>query len=164
MSVSDIIEEGLWVHQPHLKDDERERRVIAALTDVGLDPETRHRYPHEFSGGQRQRVALARAVVLEPKFIVLDEPTSALDMLIQSQIVALLRDLQRQHDLTYMFISHDLKVVAALASRLMVMRHGKVVEEGAAADLFAAPKTDYTRALFAAAFNLETAATGVVSE
>ena len=143
---------------------EREQRVIAALKDVGLDPETRHRYPHEFSGGQRQRIALARALVLEPTFIVLDEPTSALDMLIQAQMVDLLRDLQKRRDLTYMFISHDLRVVAALASRLLVMRHGKMVEEGAAADLFKNPKSDYTRALFAAAFNLETAPEGVVSQ
>jgi microcin C transport system ATP-binding protein len=164
MSVEDIIEEGLRVHHPKTSPEERERRVIRALTEVGLEPATRHRYPHEFSGGQRQRIAVARAIVLEPTFVVLDEPTSALDMLIQCQIVALLRKLQREHDLTYMFISHDLKVVAAMASRLVVMRHGKVVEEGAAAELFAAPKTDYTRALFAAAFNLETASTGVVSE
>jgi microcin C transport system ATP-binding protein len=164
MSVSDIIEEGLWVHHPHLMRDERKRRVVDALTDVGLDPETRFRYPHEFSGGQRQRIALARALVLEPTFIMLDEPTSALDMLIQSQMVDLLRDLQKRHDLTYMFISHDLRVVAALASRLLVLRHGKMVEEGAAADLFKAPKSDYTRALFAAAFKLETAPEGVVAQ
>ena len=164
MSVSDIIEEGLWVHQPHLKPAEREQRVIDALTDVGLDTDTRHRYPHEFSGGQRQRIALARALVLAPTFIVLDEPTSALDMLIQAQMVDLLRDLQKKRDLTYMFISHDLRVVAALASRLLVLRNGKMVEEGAAAELFKNPKTDYTRALFAAAFNLETAPEGVVSQ
>ncbi len=164
MSVSDIVEEGLRVHHPHLKADERERRVVAALRDVGLDPETRIRYPHEFSGGQRQRIALARALALEPTFIVLDEPTSALDMLIQSQMVDLLRDLQKRHDLTYMFISHDLRVVAALASRLLVLRHGKMVEEGAAAELFKNPKSDYTRALFAAAFNLETAPEGIVSQ
>jgi microcin C transport system ATP-binding protein len=164
MPVSDIVEEGLWVHHPHLQADERERRVIAALNDVGLDAGTRDRYPHEFSGGQRQRIALARALVLEPTFIVLDEPTSALDMLIQAQMVDLLRDLQKRRDLTYMFISHDLRVVAALASRLVVLRNGKVVEEGAAAELFKAPKSDYTRALFAAAFNLETAPEGVVSQ
>ncbi|MET0874535.1 MAG: ABC transporter ATP-binding protein [Pseudolabrys sp.] len=164
MSVSDVIEEGLWVHHPGLSAAERERRVVAALNDVGLDSQTRNRYPHEFSGGQRQRIALARALVLEPTFIVLDEPTSALDMLIQSQMVDLLRDLQKRHDLTYMFISHDLRVVAALASRLLVMRHGKAVEEGAAAELFKAPKTDYTRALFAAAFKLETAPEGIVSQ
>jgi microcin C transport system ATP-binding protein len=164
MSVSDIIEEGLWVHHPHLTAAERERQVVAALTDVGLDADTRDRYPHEFSGGQRQRIALARALVLEPTFIVLDEPTSALDMLIQSQMVDLLRDLQKRRDLTYLFISHDLRVVAALASRLVVLRNGKVVEEGAAADLFKAPKCDYTRALLAAAFNLETAPEGVVAQ
>jgi len=164
MSVSDIIEEGLWVHHPHLKGDERERRVLAALNDVGLDPDTRFRYPHEFSGGQRQRIALARALVLEPTFIMLDEPTSALDMLIQAQMVDLLRDLQKRRELTYMFISHDLRVVAALASRLLVLRHGKVVEGGAAEELFKNPKSDYTRALFAAAFNLETAPEGVVSQ
>ena len=164
MSVSDIIEEGLWVHHPGLSRAEREKRVVDALTDVGLDPETRHRYPHEFSGGQRQRIAVARALVLEPTFIVLDEPTSALDMLIQSQMVDLLRDLQKRHDLTYMFISHDLRVVAAMASRLLVMRHGKMVEEGAAAELFRTPKTEYTRALFAAAFKLETAPEGAVAQ
>ncbi|HXX07820.1 MAG TPA: ABC transporter ATP-binding protein [Pseudolabrys sp.] len=164
MSVSDIIEEGLKVHHPDLPAAERTKRVIDALTDVGLDPETCHRYPHEFSGGQRQRIALARALVLEPTFIVLDEPTSALDMLIQSQMVDLLRDLQKRHDLTYMFISHDLRVVAALASRLLVMRNGKAVEEGAAAELFKAPKSDYTRALFAAAFKLETAPEGIVAQ
>jgi microcin C transport system ATP-binding protein len=164
MSISDIIEEGLWVHHPKLTTAEREARVVAALRDVGLDPQTRHRYPHEFSGGQRQRIAVARAIVLEPKFVVLDEPTSALDMLIQAQIVELLRTLQRRRNLTYLFISHDLRVVAALASRLVVMRHGKVVEEGPAARLFANPESDYTRALFAAAFNLETAPTGVVAQ
>jgi microcin C transport system ATP-binding protein len=164
MSVSDIIEEGLWVHQPHLSEEERAQRVARALTEVGLDPETRFRYPHEFSGGQRQRIAVARAIVLEPTFVVLDEPTSALDMLIQSQIVDLLRDLQARKNLTYMFISHDLKVVAALANRLIVMRNGKVVEEGVAAEVFANPKSDYTRALFAAAFKLESAAEGVVAQ
>ena len=164
MSVSDIIEEGLWVHHPHLSEEERESQVMAALKDVGLDTSTRFRYPHEFSGGQRQRIALARALVLGPTFIVLDEPTSALDMLIQSQMVDLLRDLQKKRDLTYMFISHDLRVVAALASRLLVLRNGKMVEEGAAAELFKNPKSDYTRALFAAAFNLETAPEGVVAQ
>jgi microcin C transport system ATP-binding protein len=164
MSVTDIIAEGLWVHQPHLSRADCDRRVVEALRDSGLDPETRHRYPHEFSGGQRQRIALARALVLEPIFIVLDEPTSALDMVIQAQMVDLLRDLQKRHELTYMFISHDLRVVAALASRLLVMRNGRVVEEGAAADLFRNPKSDYTRALLAAAFKLETAPEGVVAQ
>jgi len=157
MSVGDIIAEGLSVHQPQLSQEQREARVVKALVDAGLDPATRFRYPHEFSGGQRQRISIARAVVLEPSFIVLDEPTSALDMLLQAQMVDLLRDLQRKRDLTYMFISHDLRVVASLASHLIVMRHGKVVEEGPASELFRNPKTDYTRALFAAAFRLETA-------
>ncbi|MBN8978563.1 MAG: ABC transporter ATP-binding protein [Rhizobiales bacterium] len=157
MSVGDIIAEGLSVHQPQLSQEQREARVVKALVDAGLDPATRFRYPHEFSGGQRQRISIARAVVLEPSFIVLDEPTSALDMLLQAQMVDLLRDLQRKRDLTYMFISHDLRVVASLASHLIVMRHGKVVEEGPASELFKNPKTDYTRALFAAAFRLETA-------
>ena len=164
MSVGDIIAEGLSVHQKSLTQTEREARVIQALCDVGLDPATRFRYPHEFSGGQRQRISIARAVVLEPNFVVLDEPTSALDMLFQAQMVDLLRELQRRRDLTYMFISHDLRVVASLASHLIVMRDGKVVEEGAAADLFKRPQTDYTRALFAAAFRLEAAGDGVVRE
>ena len=164
MSIAEIIKEGLKVHHPRMSEPERDRRVVQALNDVGLDPETRFRFPHEFSGGQRQRIAVARAIVLEPSFIVLDEPTSALDMLIQAQMVDLLRDLQKRRDLTYLFISHDLRVVAALASRLLVMRHGVVVEAGAAADLFRSPQTDYTRALFAAAFNLETAPEGVVAQ
>ena len=155
MSVGDIIAEGLTVHQPALSEEQRDARVIKAMTDVGLDPEWRVRYPHEFSGGQRQRISIARAAVLEPNFVVLDEPTSALDMLFQAQMVDLLRELQRKRDLTYMFISHDLRVVASLASHLIVMRHGKVVEEGPASELFKNPKSDYTRALFAAAFRIE---------
>src|ERR1700761_2288623 len=164
MSVGDIVAEGLSVHQRALSIAEREARVIKALRDVGMDPATRFRYPHEFSGGQRQRISIARAVVLEPNFVVLDEPTSALDMLFQAQMVDLLRELQRKRDLTYMFISHDLRVVASLASHLIVMREGKVVEEGAAAELFKNPKSDYTRALFAAAFRLEAADGGAVAE
>ena len=164
MSVADIIKEGLKVHQPDMTDRQRDEKVIKALEDVGLDPIMRHRFPHEFSGGQRQRIAVARALVLEPSFIVLDEPTSALDMVIQAQMVDLLRDLQKRHNLTYLFISHDLRVVAALASRLLVMRHGLVVEAGEAAELFRNPKTDYTRALFAAAFKLESAPEGVVGQ
>jgi microcin C transport system ATP-binding protein len=164
MSVADIIEEGLQVHHPDMPKREREALVIGALNDVGLDPETRFRYPHEFSGGQRQRIAVARAVVLRPKFVVLDEPTSALDMLIQCQICDLLRDLQSRLGLTYLFISHDLKVVAALASRLIVMRNGKIVEAGPAQELFRNPKTEYTRALFAAAFNLDAAPGEVLAE
>jgi microcin C transport system ATP-binding protein len=161
MPVGDIVAEGLGVHQPGLSEDERTARVTKALREVGLDdPHMRFRYPHEFSGGQRQRVAIARALVLEPDFIVLDEPTSALDMLLQVQMVELLRDLQRRRGLTYMFISHDLRVVASLASNLIVMRQGVVVEQGAASELFANPKSDYTRALFAAAFHLDTGAEG----
>ena len=165
MSVSDIIEEGLWVHHPKLSaGGARGSAWSGRCATSGSIPTTRFRYPHEFSGGQRQRIAVARAIVLEPTFVVLDEPTSALDMLIQAQIVDLLRDLQKRRNLTYLFISHDLRVVAALASSLIVMRHGKVVEEGPAAELFARPKSDYTRALFAAAFNLETAPEGVVAQ
>jgi microcin C transport system ATP-binding protein len=164
MSIADIVAEGLGVHQPKLTAREREEKVVRALTDVGLDPESRFRYPHEYSGGQRQRIAVARTLVLEPTFIVLDEPTSALDMLIQAQMVDLLRDLQKRRELTYMFISHDLRVVAALASRLMVMRHGKVVEEGPAGELFKNPQSDYTRALFAAAFNIDTAGGDVAAQ
>jgi microcin C transport system ATP-binding protein len=165
MSIAEIVAEGLGVHQPHLSPAAREEKVIAALRDVGLDdPGAHSRYPHEFSGGQRQRIAVARAIVLEPTFVVMDEPTSALDMLIQSQIVDLLRDLQKRRNLTYLFISHDLRVVSALASRLIVMRDGKVVEEGPAAELFARPQSAYTRALFAAAFNLESAPEGVVNQ
>src|SRR4051794_11832407 len=160
MSVGDIVAEGLSVHQRALSQAEREARVVKALQDVGLDPATRFRYPHEFSGGQRQRISIARCIVLEPSFIVMDEPTSALDMLLQAHMVDLLRELQRKHDLTYLFISHDLRVVASLASHLIVMRYGKVVEEGPAADLFKDPKTAYTRALFAAAFHHETTAEG----
>ena len=155
MTVADIVGEGLSVHEPNLSADARDARVVEALVEVGLDTETRHRYPHEFSGGQRQRVAIARAMVLKPKFVMLDEPTSALDMSVQAQVVDLLRDLQARHGLAYMFISHDLKVVKALANELIVMKAGKVVEAGPAAGIFAAPKEPYTRALMAAAFRLE---------
>ncbi len=164
MSVSDIIQEGMWIHMPHIPRHECEKHVVKALEDVGLNPDTRFRYPHEFSGGQRQRIAVARAIVLEPTFVVLDEPTSALDMLIQAQMVDLLCALQKRHDLTYMFISHDLRVVAAMSSSLMVMKEGKVVETGAAAEIFKSPKTAYTRALFAAAFNLEASPEAVVAQ
>ena len=163
MRVEAIVAEPLAVHGIGSRHDRRDR-VRELLEVVGLQRGHAERFPHEFSGGQRQRIALARALVLEPTFIVLDEPTSALDMLIQSQMVDLLRDLQKKRDLTYLFISHDLRVVAALASRLLVLRNGKMVEEGAAAELFKAPKNAYTRALFAAAFNLETAAEGVVAQ
>jgi len=155
MSVADIIGEGLKIHERTLSDDARDARVAAALQEVGLDPATRWRYPHEFSGGQRQRIAIARAMVLKPQFVMLDEPTSALDMSVQAQVVDLLRDLQRKHNLAYLFISHDLKVVRALANEVIVMRLGKVVEQGPAERIFEAPAEDYTRALMAAAFNLE---------
>ena len=163
LSVAQIVEEGLLVHGAELSYDARRARVAAALQEVGIDPATMDRYPHEFSGGQRQRIAIARAMVLKPGFVVLDEPTSALDMSVQAQIVDLLRDLQRHHDLAYLFISHDLKVVRALADDVIVMRNGKVVEQGAADQIFDAPQTAYTKALMAAAFELETAPEGVVA-
>jgi microcin C transport system ATP-binding protein len=152
MSVAEIVAEGLTVQRPELTLDERREIVARALKETGLDPSTMDRYPHEFSGGQRQRIAIARAMVLEPKFVVLDEPTSALDMSVQAQIIDLLRDLQRRRALAYLFISHDLRVVKALAAHLIVMRHGKVVEEGPATQVFNHPQQEYTRALFAAAF------------
>jgi microcin C transport system ATP-binding protein len=158
MSVGEIIAEGLLVHEPGTSFEERDRRAAAALAEVGLDPEARHRYPHEFSGGQRQRIAIARALVLTPAFIMLDEPTSALDMSVQAQVVDLLRELQAKRDLAYLFISHDLKVVKALANDVIVMRHGKVVEAGPAEQIFSAPRSDYTRALMAAAFERGAAA------
>jgi microcin C transport system ATP-binding protein len=143
---------------------ERRQAVANALADTGLEPASMDRYPHEFSGGQRQRIAIARAMALDPKFIVLDEPTSALDMSVQAQIVDLLRRLQKKRSLAYLFISHDLKVVRALASEIIVMRYGKVVESGSAAQVFAAPQSDYTKALFAAAFNIEADARGIVRQ
>ncbi len=164
MSVAEIIAEGLQVHEPKLTADERDDKVVAALHEVNLDPESRFRYPHEFSGGQRQRIAIARAMVLNPRFVMLDEPTSALDMSVQAQVVELLRNLQKKHNLSYLFISHDLRVVKALANHVLVMRNGKAVEYGSAEEIFEAPKTDYTRALMAAAFRLETAEKGVVNQ
>jgi microcin C transport system ATP-binding protein len=155
MSVGEIIAEGLRVHEPSLSAAQRDKQVAQALEEVGLDPATRWRYPHEFSGGQRQRIAIARALVLKPRFVMLDEPTSALDMSVQAQVVDLLRDLQSKHNLAYLFISHDLKVVKALANELIVMRQGQVVEAGPAKDIFASPKEAYTKALLAAAFDIE---------
>ena len=155
LSIGQIIEEGLKVHGLGGNAKEREALIIEALNEVGLNPENRHRYPHEFSGGQRQRVAIARAMVLKPRFLVLDEPTSALDMSVQAQIVDLLRDLQVKHKLTYLFISHDLKVVRTLADNVIVMKDGKAVETGTAKEIFEAPKTAYTQALIKAAFDLE---------
>ncbi|NTF40456.1 ABC transporter ATP-binding protein [Rhizobium rhizogenes] len=164
MSVGEIIAEGLKVHEKSLSADERDKRVCWALEEVGLDPSTRWRFPHEFSGGQRQRIAIARAMVLKPRFVMLDEPTSALDMSVQAQVVDLLRDLQKKHDLAYLFISHDLRVVKALANEMIVMRFGKVVEQGASADIFRAPKEDYTKALLAAAFNIEAVPTVTIQQ
>ncbi|MFF0920887.1 ABC transporter ATP-binding protein [Rhizobium leguminosarum] len=164
MSVGDIVAEGLKVHERSLTAEERDQRVCWALEEVGLDPLTRWRYPHEFSGGQRQRIAIARAMVLKPRFVMLDEPTSALDMSVQAQVVDLLRDLQKKHDLAYLFISHDLKVVKALANDVIVMRFGKVVEQGPSSEIFRAPKDDYTRALMAAAFNIEAVPTPAVQQ
>ena len=155
LSVAGIVAEGLEVHRPGLTAAERDAAVVKVLGEVGLDPETRHRYPHEFSGGQRQRISIARAMILEPKFVMLDEPTSALDMSVQAQVVDLLRDLQAKHGLAYLFISHDLKVVRALANEVVVMKDGKVVEQGPAVEIFERPQTAYTRALMAAAFRLE---------
>ncbi len=155
MAVADIIGEGLQIHAPELSRQERLQKVETAMHDVGLEPAMLTRYPHEFSGGQRQRIAIARAIVLEPKFIVLDEPTSALDMSVQAQIVDLLRKLQDDKHLTYLFISHDLKVVKALANDVIVMKDGKVVETGTSQQIFAAPQQDYTKSLMAAAFNLD---------
>ncbi|MGE0702236.1 MAG: ATP-binding cassette domain-containing protein, partial [Hyphomicrobiaceae bacterium] len=157
LSVGQIIEEGLLIQDRTLSYADRRARVARALDEVGLDPDAQDRYPHEFSGGQRQRIAIARAMVLEPKFVMLDEPTSALDMSVQAQIVDLLRDLQRKRDLAYLFISHDLRVVRALSNHVIVMKDGKVVEEGPSRELFARPRQAYTQALLAAALNLEVA-------
>ena len=163
LSVGQIVEEGLKVHGLGDSAAAREEMIVAALQEVGLDPASRHRYPHEFSGGQRQRVAIARAMVLKPRFVVLDEPTSALDMSVQAQIVDLLRDLQERHKLAYMFISHDLKVVRALADEVIVLRNGQVMEHGPAQKIFETPDHPYTQALMKAAFELEAVETGVVS-
>jgi len=164
MSVGQIIEEGLLIHGYGDGATDRTQMVESVLTEVGLDPESRHRYPHEFSGGQRQRISIARALVLKPRLIVLDEPTSALDMTVQAQIVELLRSLQRTHGLAYIFISHDLKVVRALADDVLVMRNGQVMEFGPCDRVFDRPESDYTRALMTAAFDLEVAGTDAVSQ
>jgi ABC-type microcin C transport system duplicated ATPase subunit YejF len=155
MTVGQIISEGLRVHEPSLSHRERDRLAVEALGEVQLDPSTRNRYPHEFSGGQRQRIAIARAMILKPSVVVLDEPTSALDRSVQKQIVDLLRDLQERHGLSYLFISHDLAVVRAMADYVVVMKSGKIVEEGATERIFDRPAQDYTRALMAAAVDRE---------
>ncbi len=168
MTVEQIVGEGVALHMPELSKVERRQRILDMLAEVGLTEaqgltDVLTRYPHEFSGGQRQRVAIARAMILKPKFVVLDEPTSALDMTVQVQIVDLLRDLQKRYKLAYLFISHDLKVVRALANTIIVLRNGKVVEQGSARTVFSKPKTDYTKALLAAAFELEATRSDVVS-
>ncbi len=163
MSVFQIVEEGLKIHDLMPDADERRSHIAGVLEEVGIDPATMDRYPHEFSGGQRQRVSIARAMVLRPRFLVLDEPTSALDMSVQAQIVDLLRDLQDRYDLAYLFISHDLKVVRALADSVIVMKDGKVVEQGPSQAIFETPQTAYTRALISAAFELTTGEAGAVS-
>jgi microcin C transport system ATP-binding protein len=154
LTVGEIIGEGLELHSPDLSLEDREKRIIQSLTEVDLDPEFRHRFPHEFSGGQRQRVSVARAMVLEPSFLVLDEPTSALDRSVQSQLVDLLRDLQKRRQTAFLFISHDLRTVRALADEIIVMRQGKVIEQGSAEQIFDAPQEAYTQSLLAAAFDL----------
>ena len=162
MSVGEIIAEGLVVHQPRITYDERRERVAAALIEVGLEPEMMDRYPHEFSGGQRQRISIARALVLKPRLIVLDEPTSALDRTVQVQILDLLRGLRERHNLTYVFISHDLKVVRSIADRVVVMRNGKIVEEGLCEQVLNHPQTPYAAALVKASFDLVADNSGVV--
>ena len=152
MTVGQIIEEGLLVHFPDQTTPERTGAIDAVLHDVGLSPAMKERYPHEFSGGQRQRISIARAMVLKPRFVVLDEPTSALDLSVQAQIIELLKGLQQKYGLTMLFISHDLRVVKAIAHRIAVMHKGKIVEQGVASDIFAHPQQDYTKALIDAAF------------
>ena len=164
LSVGQIVEEGMLVHGIGGNYHERRMLIGASLEEVGLDPDAQDRYPHEFSGGQRQRIAIARALVLRPRFVVLDEPTSALDMSVQSQIVDLLRDLQDRHGLAYLFISHDLKVVRALADHVVVMKDGQVVEQGPGNEIFDAPQSPYTQALMSAAFDLDISDPSVVSD
>jgi microcin C transport system ATP-binding protein len=164
LSVAQIVEEGLLIQGREMSEEARRAKVAAALEEVGIDPLSMDRYPHEFSGGQRQRIAIARALALEPNFIMLDEPTSALDMSVQAQIVDLLRKLQAEHELAYLFISHDLKVVRALANEVIVMRNGVAVERGPASQIFDMPQTDYTKALIAAALHLQAAKVDVVRQ
>jgi microcin C transport system ATP-binding protein len=164
LSIRQIVEEGLIATGTKLSADERDALVAEALAEVGLDPAAMERYPHEFSGGQRQRIAIARAMVLKPKFVMLDEPTSALDMSVQAQIVDLLRDLQARHGLSYLFISHDLRVVRALSNEVVVMRDGVIVEQGPSEQIFTKPKQAYTKALLAAALSHKVAGEGIVKQ
>ena len=163
MSVREIVEEGLAVHGLGGGVSSRRQLVGDMLEEVGLNPDEMDRYPHEFSGGQRQRISIARAMMLKPRFLVLDEPTSALDLSVQAQIVDLLRTLQIRYRLSYFFISHDLRVIRALANQVLVMKNGIAVEHGAASEIFSAPKTDYTKTLIAAAFEIETFKTKTMS-
>ena len=155
MTVLSIVEEGLLTHRPELGKAERNRLALETLDKVGLDQSVRNRFPHEFSGGQRQRIAIARAMVLQPDVVVLDEPTSALDRTVQKEVLDLLRSLQNEFDLSYIFISHDLAVIKVMADYVMVMREGKIVEEGITQDIFDRPQQDYTRSLIASSFNLK---------
>ena len=155
MTVLDIVEEGLLTHAPDLSKAQRTQQALDALEKVGLDPSVRNRFPHEFSGGQRQRIAIARAMVLKPKVVVLDEPTSALDRTVQKDVLALLKDLQAEYDLSYIFISHDLAVIKAVSDYVMVMRHGHIIEQGITQDIFDRPQEDYTRSLIESSFNLK---------
>jgi ABC-type microcin C transport system duplicated ATPase subunit YejF len=152
MTAGQIVTEGLLVHEPSITARERDARAVQALQEVQLDPKLRNRYPHEFSGGQRQRIAIARAIILKPRLIVLDEPTSALDRQVQGQIIELLRDLQIRNNLSYLFISHDLAVVRAMADHIMVMKDGRLVEQGTPDEILENPREDYTKRLMAAAF------------
>ena len=155
LSAAQIVEEGLLVHRRRLSRTSRGAHVLSAMKDVGIDPADMDRYPHEFSGGQRQRIAIARAMALQPDLIILDEPTSALDVSVQARIVDLLRHLQRRHGVSYLLISHDLRVMRALAHEVLVLRNGKTVESGPARDILSAPRTAYTKALIDAAFEIE---------
>jgi microcin C transport system ATP-binding protein len=152
MRIRQIIEEGLLVHYPKKSETEREAEIDTILSEVGLKPDIKDRYPHEFSGGQRQRISIARAMVLRPKLVVLDEPTSALDLSVQSQIIDLLKHFQKEHGISYLFISHDLRVIRAIAQDLIVMRKGKIVEAGKTAEIFENPKEEYTKTLIDAAY------------
>jgi microcin C transport system ATP-binding protein len=163
LSVARIVEEGLMVHGLGGDYNTRRKLIAGTLEEVGLETDMMDRYPHEFSGGQRQRICIARALVLKPDFIVLDEPTSSLDVSVQAQIIDLLRGLQKSHNIAYLFISHDLKVVRAMSHEIVVMRHGKIVEQGAAGQIINNPQQPYTRALMAAAFDLKADDSGVVS-